>query len=120
MLTPRLTSCRTCEEIPNLLATINCKIGELSLNLYQNVTLMLNRPVDGCLIDDLLHYKRILTFKYCNPDYAVDYTVMNIASKIREKAAGTNKACDSVVSMFTTTTTSTSTSSTTTTTTTIP
>lgn len=118
MLTPRLTSCRTCAEIPNLLATINCKIASLSLNLYQNVTLMLNKPIDGCLIDDLLHYKRILTFKYCNPDYAVDYTVENIASKVRSKTAGTNKACDSVVSLFTTTTTSTS--STTTTTTTIP
>jgi hypothetical protein len=83
----------------------------------------LNNPIDGCLIDDLLHYKRILTFKYCNPDYAVDYTVEQIASKVRQKAVGANKACDSVISMFTTTTTSTSsttttsTSSTTTTTT---
>lgn len=115
MLTPRLTSCRTCAEVPNLLATINCKIAEISLSLYQNITLMLSRPVDGSLIEDLLHYKRILTYKYCNPDYAVDYTIEKIASKVRSKTAGTNKACDSVVSIFTTTTTSTSTSTTTTT-----
>lgn len=122
MLNPRLTSCRVCAEIPNLLATINCKVSSESLKIYQNLTLMLNRPVDGCLIDDLIHYKRILTWKYCNPDYAVDYTVEKIASKVRQKTAGSNKACDSVVSMFTTTTTSTSTTSstTTTTTTTIP
>lgn len=126
MLNPRLTSCRVCAEIPNLLATINCKVASESLKIYQNLTLMLNRPVDGCLIEDLIHYKRILNYKYCNPDYAVDYTVEKIASKVRQKAAGTNKACDSVISMFTTTTTSTSSttttstsSSTTTTTTTI-
>ena len=117
MLNPRLTSCRTCAEVPNLLATIDCKVSAESIKLYRNLTLMLNTPFDGCLIDDLLHYKRILTFKYCNPDYAVDYTVEKIASKVRQKTAGTNKACDSTVSMFTTTTTSTSSTTTTTTTT---
>jgi len=113
MLNPRLTSCRTCAEIPNLLATIDCKVTTESLKIYQNITLMLNKPVDGCLIDDLIHYKRILTWKYCNPDYAGNYTVQKIASKVRQKTAGSNKACDSTVSIFTT-------SSTTTTTTTIP
>lgn len=107
MLNPRLTSCRTCAEIPNLLATINCKIADEASSLYQNVTLLLNRPIDGCLIEDLLHYKRILTYKHCNPDYAINFTVEQIASKVRQKTAGTNKGCDSTISMFTTTTTTT-------------
>lgn len=107
MLTPRLTSCRTCAEIPNLIATIDCALAKMSQSLYKNMTLMLNKPIDGCLMEDLLHYKRILTYKYCNEDYACKYSVEQIASKVREKTVGSNKTCNSVVSLFTTTTTTT-------------
>lgn len=119
MLTPRLTICRTCAEVPSLLTTINCKISEVTKNLYQNVTLMVNKPFDGCLVEDLLHYKRILTYKNCNPDYAVDYTVESIASKVRSKTFGVSANCSSPVSLFTTTTTTTTIAPTTTTTTTL-
>ena len=38
----------------------------------------------GCSpIGDLLNYKRILTYKYCNPDYAKRYTVKRIASRVK-------------------------------------
>jgi hypothetical protein len=34
-------------------------------------------------MNDLLNYKRILTFKLVNPDYAKDFTVEMIASKVK-------------------------------------
>ena len=31
---------------------------------------------------DLLQYKRILTYKACNPNYCKDYTIEQIASRV--------------------------------------
>jgi hypothetical protein len=83
MLTPRLTNCPQCADIPSLIAEIDCKIAELSVNLYNNIVYILNSPINGEAISDLLHYKRILLYKYCNPEYAGSFTVNNIASKIK-------------------------------------
>lgn len=118
MLNARLTRCNVCAEIPNLLASIDAKVAQQAMKMYQNMTLLLNRPIEACSIEDLLHYKRILTFKYLNEDYAACYTVEMIASKVRSKTVGVNNDCDCTVSMFTTTTTSSSSSSSSTTTTT--
>jgi hypothetical protein len=83
MLSPRLTNCPECASIPALLADIDCKLAELGNNLYNNVVFMLNQPVPGGVMLDLINYRRILTYKYCNPDYAACYTVNMIASRVK-------------------------------------
>ena len=115
MLSPRLTTCVECSLIPVLLDNIDCKLAEMANNLYNNVVFMLNQPVQGNAIIDLLNYRRILTFKYCNPDYAGCFTVPMIASKVKILTAGCkHQPCLPCMDPITTTTTS-STSTTTTT-----
>lgn len=83
MLTPRLTNCKDCNTIPHLIEEIDCKLANMANSLYNNVVFMLNLPIQSSVILDLLNYRRILTFKYCNPDYAGQYTIEMIASKIK-------------------------------------
>ena len=142
MLTPRLTNCQDCHKIPDLLKQIDCKLAELSNDAYNDVVFMLGNCIPAYEINQLLAYKRILTFKYCNPHYAGCTSVNDIAGKVIRLTAGCVSRCNeptvceittcavevvpnptttttSTSSTSTTTTTSTSTSSTTTTTTTI-
>ena len=142
MLTPRLTNCQDCHKIPDLLKSIDCKLAELGNNMYNNVVFMLGRDVPAYTITQLIAYKRILTFKYCNPNYAGSVCVNDIASKVIRLTSGCVSRCNtptvceittcsvtvipnpsttttSTSSTSTSTTTSTSTSSTTTTTTSI-
>lgn len=83
MLSPRLTSCPECASIPNLIHEIDCKLAALGNNLYNNVVFMLNQPVPGGVMLALINYRRILAYKYCNPDYAAPYTVNMIASRVK-------------------------------------
>jgi hypothetical protein len=83
MLTPRLINYPTCGTIPVLLADIDCRLAELANNLYNNLIYALNKPVPATTMIDLLNYKRILTYKFCNENYAASYTVEMIASKVK-------------------------------------
>lgn len=83
MLSPRLTNCVDCNQICNLIEDIDCKLAKLSSNLYNNVVFLLNLPVQGTLMNDLLNYKRILTYKLCNDEYACRYSVESIASRVK-------------------------------------
>jgi hypothetical protein len=83
MLTPRLTYCPQCADIPSLIAEIDCKLFQMSNDLYNNTVYILNRTINKEVIFDLLMYKRILMYKICNPNYAGNYTVNMIASKIK-------------------------------------
>ncbi len=83
MLSPRLTNCAECSSIAALLSDIDCKLVELSNNLYNNTVFILNKSVPTEAINDLLNYKRILTYKLCNEDYAKNYTVQMIASRVK-------------------------------------
>ena len=83
MLSPRLTNCIECASIPALLADIDCKLTDLANNQYNNIVFSLNYPVPGVVIGDLLNYKRILAYKFCNPDYCSHFTVQMIASKVK-------------------------------------
>ena len=83
MLTPRLNNCIDCTDIPQLLSDIDCKLTELAKNQYNNIVFALNKQVNDVAMSDLLNYKRILTYKYCNPEYADGFTVQNIASKVK-------------------------------------
>ena len=83
MLYPRLTDCISCTTIPALMADIDCKLTELANNEYNNIVFSLNYATNGPIIDDLLNYRRILRFKYCNLDYGAPFTVEQIASRVK-------------------------------------
>lgn len=83
MLSPRLTNCVDCATIPALLTDIDCKLTDLANNQYNNIVFSLNYPVPGVVIGDLLNYKRILVYKFVNPDYCSQFTVQMIASKVK-------------------------------------
>ena len=83
MLQPRLTNCKYCSTIPVLLDDIDCKLTELATNLYNNIIYSLNQYVSPETMFSLITYKRILTYKLCNPDYAKKYTVEMIASRVK-------------------------------------
>jgi hypothetical protein len=120
MLSPRLTNCPECSNIPDLLRKINCKLAELGNSLYNNVSYMLNQPIPAGDMLQLIAYRRILTYKYCNPDYVHEYSVAMIASRVIRITAGCVSKCNTpepcleipcdvdVVANPTTTTTSTS------------
>ena len=142
MLSPRLTNCPECANIPSLLKKIDCKLAELGNNLYNNISYMLNKPIPAGEILQLITYRRILMYKLCNPNYAQEYTIPMISSRVIRLTIGCVSRCNepepcieipcniTIVPNPTTTTTSSSTStsstttstssSTTTTTTTIP
>lgn len=83
MLSPRLTDCPECASIPALIAEIDCKLADLASNLYNNVVYILNQPIPAGAMLDLLHYRRILAYKFCNPNYACQFTVNMIASRVK-------------------------------------
>jgi hypothetical protein len=83
MITIRLTDCVDCSTITSLLNDIDCKLTELAKILYNNTIFALNQPVQSSVFLDLLNYKRILTYRTCNADYALPYTTEMIASKVK-------------------------------------
>ena len=83
MLQPSLTNCVECTTIPALLDDIDCKIKEIAGKLYNNTIYALNQIIPAEAFIDLMNYKRILTYKFCNPDYAKCYTIANITSRIK-------------------------------------
>ena len=94
MLTPRLTNCQDCHKIPDLLRRIDCKIAELANSAYNNIAFMLGDCVPATAIVQLLAYKRILTFKYCNPHYGGSLSVNDIAGKIIRLTSGCVPKCN--------------------------
>ncbi|MBC7088595.1 MAG: hypothetical protein H5T96_09065 [Tissierellales bacterium] len=79
----KIRDCDVCAGIPQLLEDIDCKIKELSVDLYNNVVYSLNRPVKLDIFSDLVNYKRILTYRQYNENYALPYTDAQIASKVK-------------------------------------
>jgi hypothetical protein len=94
MLSPRLTDCPECANIPSLLKKIDCKLAELGNNLYNNISYMLNKPVPSSDILQLIAYRRILTYKYCNPNYVHEYSVQMIASRVIRLTVGCVSRCN--------------------------
>ena len=94
MLSPRLTNCPECSNIPDLLKKINCKLAELGNSLYNNISYMLNQPIPAGDILQLIAYRRILTHKYCNPNYVHEYSVAMIASRVIRITAGCVSRCN--------------------------
>jgi hypothetical protein len=79
----RLTNCVECTTIAALLSDIDCKLTELGKVLYNNTVYSLNQPIQASVFTDLLNYKRILTYRTCNDEYALPYTLEQIASKVK-------------------------------------
>lgn len=94
MLSPRLTNCPECANIPSLLKKIDCRLAELGNNLYNNISYMLNKPVPSDDILQLIGYRRILMYKYCNPNYVAKYSVPMIASRVIRLTAGCVSKCN--------------------------
>lgn len=83
MIQPRLTSITENTQISVLLTDIDVKISEIARGLYNNIILMLGDNIKSDVMLDLLNYKRILTYKLHNEDYAIDFTTVMIASKVK-------------------------------------
>jgi len=66
MLESKFTNCKKCGDIDDLLKRINCKLTELSYNMYNNVVFMLNKCVPAYELTQLLKYREILTKKKTN------------------------------------------------------
>lgn len=94
MLSPRLTNCPECANIPSLLKKIDCKLAELGNSLYNNISYMLNQPIPAGDILQLIAYRRILMHKYCNPNYVHEYSVAMIASRVIRFTAGCVSRCN--------------------------
>ena len=79
----RLTNCVSCTTMSALLSDIDCKLTEMGKVLYNNTVFALNQPVQASVFTDLINYKRILTYRMCNAEYALPYTIEQIASKVK-------------------------------------
>jgi hypothetical protein len=94
MLSPRLTNCPECANIPSLLKKIDCKLAELGNLLYNNISYMLNKPIPSTDILQLIGYRRILMYKYYNPTYVHRYSISMIAGKVIRLTAGCVSRCN--------------------------
>lgn len=94
MLSPRLTNCPECANIPSLIKKIDCKLAELGNNLYNNISYMLNKSVPSSDILQLIGYRRILMYKYYNPNYVHTYSVQMIASRVIRLTSGCVSKCN--------------------------
>ena len=120
MITPRLTNCSSTPDILSLIKDIDHKLMSLSNDLYNNSVFMLNRQINAETFVDLIAYKRILTYKYCNEDYT-NFTLPQIVTRVKRLTLGVNYIdCDDFVRTSTTSTTAGPTTTTSTSTTAIP
>jgi uncharacterized protein (TIGR02145 family) len=119
MLSPRLTNCPECANIPNLIEEIDCKLAYYANGLFNNITFMLNQSVPAGIMIQLIAYRRILTYKNANPDYICEVSINRIASKVKLLTLGCNTICVLTPTPTSSTTSTSSTSTTTTTTTTL-
>lgn len=71
MLSPRLTDCVIYDSIPATLTQIDERMTYWAKIQYNNIIFSMNNYLPREVIDDLLHYKQILTYRLCNPDYAM-------------------------------------------------
>ena len=83
MLSPKLINCSECSNISVLLSDIDNALTNYAFKLYNNTIFALNKNINKEALSDLIQYKRILTYKICNPDYASPYSIQMIASRIK-------------------------------------
>ena len=93
MVQARLTHCKKCADINNLIKKIDCKLTELSDVMYNNIAFSVNKPLSISNITSLLMYKRILTAKTINSSYLDQFTIDKIASRIIKLTIGCKSKC---------------------------
>ena len=71
MLSPRLTDCVIDASIPAALTQIDERLPYWAKLQYNNIVFSVNNYIPGEIIQDLLNYKQILTYRLCNPTYAM-------------------------------------------------
>ena len=71
MLSPRLTDCVIDASIPATLTQIDERLTYWANRQYNNIIFSMNNYIPGEVVNDLLNYKQILTYRLCNPDYAM-------------------------------------------------
>lgn len=71
MLSPRLINCVVNSSIPFTLTQIDERLTYWAVRQYNNIIFSMNNHIPGDVINDLLNYKQILTYRLCNPDYAL-------------------------------------------------
>ena len=109
MLTPRLlggcTNCGDpiCNNIEALIAEINCKIAQISGNLYNSIIFGFKGSCATNDLSDLLHYRRILIARLMNEQdvdddyiYACGVSLNNIISRVKLMSTGCvpQECCD--------------------------
>jgi len=97
MLQPDLKECKGCESLQELLEQIDCTLTIYGKNQMHNIqyNLTLYYPKDK--IADLLHYKRILTKKVFNNNYACGFSITEIISRVKLIGLVDVKDCCSLV-----------------------
>lgn len=84
MVLPRITSCSECDDVDVLIADIECQVAKLGGKLYNNITLMLNKPFSADAMMKLLWYKDVLVRKKANTEYLdTCYTLEKIAGRVK-------------------------------------
>ena len=83
MLNTKITNCTSCANVIDLLSEIDRKLFHFSRNKYSNISLLTNLEYDEYSIGRLLRYKSILNKRLYNPNYACDYPLTAIISKIK-------------------------------------
>ena len=109
MLTPRLlegcTACGDpiCSNIESLIAEINCKIAQISNNLFNSIIFGFNGNCNTSDLNDLLHYRRILIARMMNEQdedddyvYACGFPLDYIISRVKLMSTGCvpQECCD--------------------------
>lgn len=82
-----------CNNIYKLLASIDCKLAELGNDLYNNISYMLNKNIDTCVITKLLMYKSILSKKNINPNYLKNWCISDIGDAVKTLTIGCVRKC---------------------------
>jgi len=109
MLQSKFTNCKKGGDIKDLLKKIDCRLAELSYNMYNNVVFMLNKCTPAYELTQLLKYREILIKKQENENYVEHFSVEDIASKVIRLTAGCLPRCPEVNSVCISTTSSTTT-----------
>lgn len=83
MISYKLVECENCISIPGLLEAIDCKLTEIGKSLYNSVSFGLHCNIDFQIAQDLLHYKRVLQYRKCNPAWAGCVDLDKIIGKVK-------------------------------------
>jgi hypothetical protein len=78
-----ITYCDNCTDIEETIASIDCKLFEISKRLYNNIILSLNKSIDMQTMLTLLRYRRILVAKSVNAEYACGFSIFCIISRVK-------------------------------------